>query len=114
MSGALGWPHFMTIDWSLLLPLTASSNTQTAADPDSLVPQLDGVRQSFACGVEEPDVGSVCLGLTEVEAAPVEQDGQRILRDVLRHVGAGCRGVEGDGSGIDPVVRRSAAARGTG
>ena len=78
MFGALGCPHFITMDWSLLLPLTRSSKTQMAAEPAWLVPQLDRVWQRLACRVEEPDVGAVRARLIEIEAALVEQHGQRI------------------------------------
>ena len=68
------------------------------------MPRFDGVRQSFACGVEEPDVGSVCLSPTEVEAALVEHDGQLYLIPESARNGTVMLG-EGEILEVDPPRR---------
>ena len=69
-----------------LIVIAPSLGLPCGGGPGLLVPQLDGVGQSFACGVEEPDVGSVGLSLTEVEAAPVERNDQRVQDWISRRV----------------------------
>jgi hypothetical protein len=83
--------------------------------PGLSVPQLDGMRQRLASGVEEPDVRSVGLRLFEIEAALVEQYGQWIARDIFRHIRAGGCRVDRNRPGVAPDVGRralGAASRG--
>jgi hypothetical protein len=54
--------------------------------PGCSVPQLNRVRQRRAGRIEEPDVRTIRLSLSEVEAIPVEQHGHRVVPDVFGNI----------------------------